>query len=972
MEIDPRLRAGSDSSPADGTAAGRPYIPPPVSSRHPDHNTGAPSALPRRSDYPEPPSPYSPADQLRSAVSSASGPGYYGSAAHSQSTPSIYRSGPEPGSVPTTSSQLDPVDPNDPYAELRRPRACEACRQLKVRCEPDLSHPNGTCKRCAKAGRNCIVTVPTRKRQKKTDSRVAELERKIDALTASLQASQGHEPHPLPPPAALEPPREEHPGRRWLSSTAHASTNGSIPLRSPSSTAGSKRRHSGEIKETAPVSSRTSSPSDDQSLYNKALKQWRAMGYGLEAQPKDTASEGGGDLIDRGVVSETLAQEAFTKYVDRMATLIPMVVFPPGTTMDEVRQKKPVLFHAIIAAAIGTIQPHLQLSLLDEFYKVVAERVIVKGEKSLDLVQAILVCCNWYTPPDNFEEVKFYQLSNIAVSLAMDLGLNRKAIPKSKPFALVKELISKKSSIVVDLDSAEARRTWLACYFVAVQCAVSLRRVNLVRWMPYMDECVEILEKSPEALPSDKGMIQWAKLAHILEDIAVQFTSDDAPTVSSFSDPKFLYTLRVLERQLDQWRRETPPEHFSPILKQADCIINLFLHENAMHVEFHRDDPKTANDDLASPTSPAHINALSTCLTSIHDAIDTLCSIETKDLVLTPTVALARTSFAIVALIKIYSIVSSPDTRMAQVIDLSSLKTEYYLDKVIRHYTKAGETPGGRTPAKFSVVLSLLRNWFMKRKDQGPVLKEALSLYKCSDEERLQQPPQQDKQNQAQGQTPLHLLSEVAMGDPQSRSTTTPVTTATNNPSPTQTQPTSTNRPIYTPNTTTTTTSTYPDLLTQQSPSSSSDLPVPHSHSHTHTHTTDSTTEPPSSTWVQQYPPPPRQFYPTFSPSYQDVQGFGTDPSNGSNGNGMVVTTPGSGAGAGATGTGSGASAGTSGGGAGGGNPIQGLFVPELGVQMGFDPENLFMLGNMLGDEILNLPFQADGGMGMGMGMGFY
>lgn len=81
----------------------------------------------------------------------------------------------------------------------------------------------------------------------------------------------------------------------------------------------------------------------------------------------------------------------------------------------------------------------------------------------------------------------------------------------------------------------------------------------------------------------------------------------------------------------------------------------------------------------------------------------------------------------------------------------------------------------------------------------------------------------------------------------------------------------------------------------------------------------------------------------------------------------MVVTTPGSGAGA-ATGSAS-ASAGTSGGaGGGGGNSIQGLFVPELGVQMGFDPENLFMLGNMLGDEILNLPFQADGGMGMGMG----
>ncbi|PYH91105.1 hypothetical protein BO71DRAFT_486571 [Aspergillus ellipticus CBS 707.79] len=41
--------------------------------------------------------------------------------------------------------------------------------------------------------------------------------------------------------------------------------------------------------------------------------------------------------------------------------------------------------------------------------------------------------------------------------------------------------------------------------------------------------------------------------------------------------------------------------------------------------------------------------------------------------------------------------------------------------------------------------------------------------------------------------------------------------------------------------------------------------------------------------------------------------------------------------------------------------PIQGFFVPELGVQMPFDPENLLALGNMLGDGILNLPFQADG-----------
>lgn len=92
---------------------------------------------------------------------------------------------------------------------------------------------------------------------------------------------------------------------------------------------------------------------------------------------------------------------------------------------------------------------------------------------------------------------------------------------------------------------------------------MSLRRVNLVRWLPYMDECIEILEKSPDALPSDKTMVRWAKLAQIIEEIYVQFASDDIPSVVSFSDPKSLYTLKALEKQLEQWKRETLPEHSS-------------------------------------------------------------------------------------------------------------------------------------------------------------------------------------------------------------------------------------------------------------------------------------------------------------------------------------------------------------------------------------------------------------------------
>jgi len=111
------------------------------------------------------------------------------------------------GTLETPGSARSPGD-------FKRLRACDSCRGLKVRC--DQERPDQSCRRCAKAGRPCITTPPTRKRQKKADSRVAELERKIDALTATLHAQKtpspdtgtnttphsGFAPSHLPPPIA--------------------------------------------------------------------------------------------------------------------------------------------------------------------------------------------------------------------------------------------------------------------------------------------------------------------------------------------------------------------------------------------------------------------------------------------------------------------------------------------------------------------------------------------------------------------------------------------------------------------------------------------------------------------------------------------------------------------------------------------------------------------------------------------------
>lgn len=302
-------------------------------------------------------------------------------------------------------------------------------------------------------------------------------------------------------------------------------------------------------------------------------------------------------------------------------------------------------------------------------------------------------------------------------------------------------------------------------------------------------------------------------------------------------------------------------------MRQSEHTTNIFMHETAMHV----DAPNQPEE-----VSAAHIGALTSCLTSVQEAIDAICSIDVKSLTSMPTVALARTSYAAVALVKLYSLASTADSKIGQVIDPASLRVEHHLDRVINHYKVAGEQIGGRTPAKFSTVLSLLRNWFVKRKDQNPALREAFGVPR--QEEQVCLPAvmvmgqysqkQAQTQTQTQKNTPLHLLSEVAM-DP-NRQYPRPETEA----------------------------ESWANYQSQSQPTES------------------------------------RPFYPMQQhPQYPDMSTYDTT--------GMLQPEP--------------------------------CFVPELGVQMGFYPENLFALGNMLDEGFFNLPFGyvGDGGGGGGGG-GFY
>jgi hypothetical protein len=94
-------------------------------------------------------------------------------------------------------------------------------------------------------------------------------------------------------------------------------------------------------------------------------------------------------------------------------------------TAADLRASKPILFLAVLAAGSSEMA-NLQRVLTKELMQEFADRVIVRGNKSLELVQALQVAVIWHWPPERFEELKFYQLVHVAAVMAIEIGLGRK------------------------------------------------------------------------------------------------------------------------------------------------------------------------------------------------------------------------------------------------------------------------------------------------------------------------------------------------------------------------------------------------------------------------------------------------------------------------------------------------------------------------------------------------------------------
>ena len=348
-----------------------------------------------------------------------------------------------------------------------------------MKCEPDPAAPK--CKRCVKANRNCVITAPSRKRQKKSDNRVVDLERKIDALTQRLNSTKagnvsgsedGNDGEVITPP---------------IDSTGDTDFRQTINQSNPHEK-NQKRNHAEYQDNGYPPHNVSLAPAVTNQLDPSTIPHTKAesnVGPVLTSGISHREDIGGDkpspsrriDVISRGILGVEAAAELLNHYIQNMAPHMPIVIFPKATALEMIRESRPLLFLAILSVASSERHPVVHHVLHKELLRSLSQRIICGESKSLEVLQTLQVATIWYVPePDR--ESNYYQFVHMASGIAIDLGINKKQGKKRSKLSVLQH-----SPPTIDSESTECRRAWIGCYLLYSRYVLSNPFIiNILSW----------------------------------------------------------------------------------------------------------------------------------------------------------------------------------------------------------------------------------------------------------------------------------------------------------------------------------------------------------------------------------------------------------------------------------------------------------------------------------------------------------
>lgn len=373
-------------------------------------------------------------------------------------------------------------------------------------------------------------------------------------------------------------------------------------------------------------------------------------------------------------VPRAAQQQTLDLYIKRLWPLIPC--FPlGGMDLDIMRNDKSVLFFSIVTftAPVSLVPSAVRSELLRESMCMFAVELISKPNRRLDTVWSLLVACFFFRAQHGSAHVTVHQLTQMATSMAIDLGLGGAQLPAAPGVALsstastpgsVPELeaiehcasppassadpSSPTAPYCTTATKADAQCAWLSCFMSASNLTIGIRRPDTsAQWTAHHQSCLDDLTRGFAAMPPETAhntlflhMVRGERLCQQVVDAVKLCEPSTEWDVTSLENAQ---TMATLQTAIDNWTADTTTAlmHASNLLFHKILLFYryaavIYLHEPVLHTAtnklsfgapFRRS--KLAEDDIAHPqVTGKHVASLY----ALKDACLALLDLATSEL----------------------------------------------------------------------------------------------------------------------------------------------------------------------------------------------------------------------------------------------------------------------------------------------------------------------------------------------------
>ncbi|KAG4443063.1 hypothetical protein IFR05_001459 [Cadophora sp. M221] len=248
---------------------------------------------------------------------------------------------------------------------------------------------------------------------------------------------------------------------------------------------------------------------------------------------------------------------------DEMSPNFPFISIPDSTSVETMRKDQPSLLTAVMAVTSRDSPNQLVLGKL--LMQQIADRMLVNGERNMDLLLAILTYAGWCY--HNFFNIpQLTSLISLATTLVGDLRLMKPLVKDSRGFfdAAIREsakargqCIETSKPVNTSIRLADERRAALGYWFLTSIVGSFFQRLDTPPWTPYLEECCTMLYQSGYHR-DDKYAVALIKMQLVSEKIH-QNPWHGASEGRRHVAPPILY-LKSLESEVKSLRDELSAE----------------------------------------------------------------------------------------------------------------------------------------------------------------------------------------------------------------------------------------------------------------------------------------------------------------------------------------------------------------------------------------------------------------------------